>query len=112
MYKQRKAKKLKQAEEDQTIKTLHCTAKELSLQSQRLKFREKQLSTAEQLPASEVDRFVTQQENTAAVAIQAWWRGRLARAKRSKLHDERRQSRSAAVIQRAYIQTVPGTHDK
>ena len=101
VYRQRKAKKLKQAEEDQTLKTLR-TAKELSLQSQRLKFREKQLSTVEQLPASEVDRFVTQQENTAAIAIQAWWRGRLAHAKRSILYNERRQSRSAAVIQRAY----------
>ncbi len=101
IYRQRKAKKLKQAKEDQMIKTLQ-TAKELSLKSQRLKFREKQLSTVEQLPASEIDRFVGQQENTAAVAIQAWWRGRLARAERAKLHDERQQSRSAAVIQRAY----------
>lgn len=101
IYRQRKAKKLKQTEEDRTIKTLR-TAKQLNLKSQRLKFREKQLSTVEQLPASEIDRFVSQQENTAAVAIQAWWRGRLARAKCSKLHDERQQSRSVAVIQRAY----------
>ena len=101
IYRQRKAKKLKQAEEDQTMKTL-CTAKEQSMKAQRLSFREKQLSTIEQLPASEIDRFVSQQENKAVVAIQAWWRGRLARAKCSILHGERRQSRSAAVIQRAY----------
>lgn len=79
-----------------------CTAKNVSLKSQRLSFREKQLSTMEQLPASQIDRFVSQQENTAAVAIQAWWRGRLAREKCSKLHDEGRQARSAAIIQRAY----------
>ena len=101
IYRQRKAKKLKQAEEDQAMKRLH-TAKELSLKSQRLSFREKQLSTMEQLPASEIHRFVSQQENTAVVAIQAWWRGRLACVKCNKLHDKRKQSRSAAVIQRAY----------
>lgn len=105
IYRQRKAEKLKQAEEDQTMKMLR-TAKDLSLKSQRLSFREKQLSIMEQLPATEIDRFVSQQESAAAVAIQAWWRGRLACAKRSKLHDERRQSRSAAVIQRAYRQYI------
>lgn len=101
IYRRRKAKKLRHAEEHQTMKMLR-TAKEVSLKSQRLSFREKQLSTMEQLPASEIDRFVSQQESEAAVAIQAWWRGRLACAKRSKLNDERRWSRSAAVIQRAY----------
>ena len=101
IYRQRKAEKLKQAEEDQTMKMLR-TAKDLGMKSQRLSFREKQLSTMEQLPASEIGRFVSQQENTAAVAIQAWWRGKLACAMHRKLHDEKRQSRSAAVIQRAY----------
>ena len=103
IYRQRKAKKLKKAEEDQAMKTLH-TAKEQNRKSQQLSFREKQLSIMEQLPASEIDRFVSQQETSAAVAIQAWWRGRLAWTKRNKLYVERRQSQSAVVIQRAYRQ--------
>ena len=103
IYRQRKAKKLKKAEEDQAMKTLH-TAKEQNRKSQQLSFREKQLSIMEQLPASEIDRFVSQQETSAAVAIQAWWRGRLAWTKRNKLYVKRRQSQSAVVIQRAYRQ--------
>ena len=83
------------------MKMLHM-AKELILKSQRLSFREKQLSTMEQLPASEIDRFVSQQENTAAVAIQAWWMGRLACAKCRKLHNSQG-------VQVGYRERIDGT---
>ena len=103
MYRRKKAKKLKQEQENRATKSLHVS-KELNLKSQRLNFREKQLAVMEQLPASEINRFVTQQESEAAIAIQSWWKGRLARAKCDKLRVEARESESAVVIQRAFRQ--------
>ena len=101
MYRERKAKKLKQEEESRALKTLN-TAKALNLKSQRLTFHEKQLQVMEQLPASEIGRFVTQQEDAAAIVVQSWWRSRLARARYSNLRNEVKQSQSATVIQRAF----------
>lgn len=72
MYRRRKARKLKEAEETQAVKTTSI-AKELDRKTKQLTFQEKQLSRMEQLPASEVNRFVAQQESAAATAIQSWW---------------------------------------
>ena len=103
MYRQRKVKKLKQAKESEAH-VAQCKAKEIHLSSKRLTAREKQLSVIEQLPASEINSFVAGQKNVAVIAIQSWWRGRLARAKYDKLRNERRQTESAVVIQRVFRQ--------
>ena len=103
MYRRRKARKLKEAEETRAVKTTSM-AKELDQKTKQLTFHEKQLSLMEQLPASEVNRFVTQQENTAATAIQSWWRSRLARDRYNELRKETKLSQSATVIQRAFRQ--------
>ena len=103
IYRRKKTKELKQKEQNRTTKALYMV-KELNLKSERLTFQEKQLATMEQLPASEVSRFVTQQENEAAIVIQSWWRSRLACARYSKLHAEAGWSQSATVIQRAFRQ--------
>lgn len=101
IFRERKAKKLQQAKEHRMLKTLRTT-KELSMKSKRLTFQEKQLSVMEQLPASEIDKFVFQQETTAATVIQSWWRSKLARVRYNNLCDEKKRSQSAAVIQRTF----------
>lgn len=103
MYRRKKAEKLKQEQQNRTTKALF-TVKELNLKSERLTFHKKQLSVIEQLPASEISRFVTQQENEAAIAIQSWWRRRLACTRYKKLQAEARQSHCVTVIQRAFRQ--------
>ena len=65
------------------------------------KFHEQQIATLKLLPACEIAAFVARQEEQAAVKIQAWWRGEVARKALQEKRAATLRTRSAGVIQKA-----------
>ena len=100
LYRSKKAQRNKQ----KTIELDSKTTKEarmLKSRRDRLTFHENQLSIIKQLPASDVQEFVKQQETQASKVIQCWWRGVSARNEYNELRRKAHFSKSAVVIQRA-----------
>jgi len=97
LYRKRKAKKLREKRGEFKMKSRQDLKREIQ-QSSRIMFHEKQMAVLEQLPASDVERFVQTQEREAATTIQSWWRKKQA-TKKDQLRKE--EIRCVVVIQRA-----------
>ena len=101
LYRKRKAEQnqLKEVERHQQNV---AAARHLESLSKMRSFHEKQLSTLERLPASDVGSFLQRQKVAAATRLQAWWRGRRCRRRYSQMRREARLEASAVTIQRAF----------
>ena len=98
LYRQRKSVRLakKQSEGFQQVVNLSLQTQER--QKLRLK-HETQLSLLEQLPASSVSKYLNEEQETAAIQLQSWWRGMRVRKKADELRELRKKERSARAIQ-------------
>lgn len=62
---------------------------------------EDQITTLGKMPASAVNEYLTCEQGRAAVVVQSWWKGVLARKKVAQLKRSAEREKSAVVIQRA-----------
>ncbi len=100
LFRRRRAQRLNREEEEKKVMA-EATLKQHHLMSSQLAFHQKQLSLYEQLPASELQDFISKQENEAAVKIQSAWKGWIDRRKCKEIKLCAIELRSAVVIQRA-----------
>lgn len=101
LYRKRKAEQDQLKEEERHQRNVAAT-KHLESLSKMRSFHEKQLSTLERLPASDVVSFLQRQKIAAATRLQAWWRGRRCQGRYSRLRREAQLVASAVTIQRAF----------
>ena len=101
LYRKRKAEQDQLKEEERHQRNVAAT-KHLESLSKMRSFHEKQLSTLERLPASDVGGFLQRQKIAAATRLQAWWRGRRCQGRYSRLRREAQLVASAVTIQRAF----------
>ena len=100
LYRKKKAERLRRKEEEVRMKSSQAVKQELQ-QSSWIKFHEKQMALLEQLPASDVDRFMQTQKIQAATTIQSWWRSKQAQ---KKYNMKRKEIKCAVVLQRTIRQ--------
>ena len=97
LYRKKKVERLRRKEEEIEMKSSQAVKQELQ-QSSWIKFREKQMALLEQLPASDLDRFMRTQKIQAATTIQSWWRSKQAQ---KEYNTKRKEIKCAVVLQRA-----------
>ena len=100
LYRMKKAERLRRKEEEIRMKSSQAVKQELQKHSW-IKFHEKQMALLEQLPASDVDRFMQTQKIQAATTIQSWWRSKQAQ---KKYNMKRKEIECAVVLQRTVRQ--------
>lgn len=88
---------------------VEAAIKQKGLMCSQLAFREKQLSLYENLPASELQEFVKEQNIKAAIKIQSTWRAWAIRSKYKELKSKATLNKSALVIQRALRRNMQQT---
>ena len=100
LYRKKKAERLRRKEEQIRMKSSQAVKQELQ-KSSWIKFHEKQMAILEQLPASDVDRFMQTQKIQAATTIQSWWRSKQAQ---KRYNMKRKEIKCAVVLQRTVRQ--------
>ena len=101
LYRQRKTKQQQKESTNHTNRSNKLAQEITKMQSLR-QYHEQQRSILEQMPASSVNKYLTQQENIAAMKIQSWWRGEMDRRMINTMKVNKKKEESATLIQRAY----------
>lgn len=100
IYRKRRAKSVAQKRRNTSVRK-YKQSQQAALRDGLCSFHEQQMATFEQLPASEVERFVQQQRNQAATRIGAWWKGRQARKDFTRRKEVADLVQKVVVLQRA-----------